>query len=371
MAVQLLIRLLGMLGFGVLGWKLGVLLAGGSDAAPRDVLALALLSSGFGLLITPWLTVHPYRRLRHTLRSMPAEELAAATLGLVTGLVLASLLSIPIGLLPSPIGEALTLVVTFTLCYSGVAIMLMRRRDLGRLLSHARLKALGAEHEGESDPNHHEQSILLDTSAIIDGRIADIARTGFIFGTIVVPRFVLNELQHIADSSDPLRRNRGRRGLDMLSRLQKESFIPVRIVDYESDGPEGVDERLVTLAKANHWPVITNDINLNRVAQLQGVTVLNINELANAVKTVLLPGEMVRVRVIQEGKEAGQGVGYLDDGTMVVIENGRRYIDHELEAVVTKVLQTAAGRMIFAQIPQPAHPTASSGSTALPVSRCE
>lgn len=350
MAVLWLIRLLGMLGFGVLGWQLGILLAGSFDAAPRDVVALALLASGFGLIVSPWLTIHPYRYVRDNLRSMPAEDLAAATVGLVTALMLAALLSIPMSLLPSPVREGAALLLTIVLCYSGVAIMLMRRRELGRFLSYARLRPATEASPGGAG-EERDQSVLLDTSAIIDGRIADITRTGFILGNIVVPRFVLNELQHIADSSDPLRRNRGRRGLDMLSRLQKESVTPVRIIDYEGNGPENVDERLVSLAKASHWPVITNDINLNRVAQLQGVTVLNINELANAVKTVLLPGEMVRVRVIQEGKEAGQGVGYLDDGTMVVIENGRRHINHELDAIVTKVLQTAAGRMIFAQIP--------------------
>lgn len=351
LAVLWLIRLLGMLGFGVLGWHLGLFLAGSLEAAPRDVIALALLASGFGLIVSPWLTVHPYRYLRDNLRSMPAEDLAAATVGLVTGLVVAALLSIPMSLLPSPVREGATLVLTIVLCYTGVSVMLMRRSELVRILSYARHRA-GNETADSSAPTEPlEQCVLLDTSAIIDGRIADITRTGFILGNIVVPRFVLNELQHIADSSDPLRRNRGRRGLDMLSRLQKESVTPVQIVDYEANGQENVDEQLVSLAKAGRWPVITNDINLNRVAQLQGVTVLNINELANAVKTVLLPGETVRVRVIQEGKEAGQGVGYLDDGTMVVIENGRRYINQELDIVVTKVLQTAAGRLIFAQIP--------------------
>ncbi|NPV06416.1 MAG: TRAM domain-containing protein [Anaerolineae bacterium] len=351
MAVQLVIRLLGMIAFGVLGWQFGIFLAGNSEDALPDVLALALLSSGFGVVITPWLTIRPYRWLRDTLRSMPAEELVSAIIGLITGLILASLLSIPLSLLPSPLREGITLAETFTLCYAGVAVMLMRRRELSRLIRYGRPRPGADEPERETSGNGRDQSVLLDTSAIIDGRIADITRTGFIFGTIVVPRFVLNELQRIADSPDPLRRNRGRRGLDMLSKLQKESVTPVRIVDYEVDGPESVDERLVTLAKQSRWPVITNDINLNRVAQLQGVTVLNINELANAVKTVLLPGETVRVRIIQEGKEPGQGVGYLDDGTMVVVENGRRHLNHTLEVVVTKVLQTAAGRMIFAQLP--------------------
>nr|MDA8187384.1 hypothetical protein [Dehalococcoidales bacterium] len=189
---------------------------------------------------------------------------------------------------------------------------------------------------------------LVDTSAIIDGRIADISQTGFITGTLVVPKFVLNELQHIADSADALRRNRGRRGLDILNRLQKDSVVPIHISEYEVNGVNDVDSKLVKLAKHLHCPIVTNDFNLNRVAAIQGVRVLNINELANAVKSVVLPGEEMIVRVIQEGKEHGQGVGYLEDGTMVVVEGGRRFINCDVEVVVTRVLQTVAGRMIFA-----------------------
>jgi uncharacterized protein YacL len=184
--------------------------------------------------------------------------------------------------------------------------------------------------------------VLLDTSVIIDGRIADVSRTGFIGETMLVPRFVLNELQHIADSSDSLRRNRGRRGLDMLNKLQKESVVPIRITDMDMNEVREVDDKLVMLAKQLHCPIITNDYNLNRVAELQGVMVLNVNELANAVKVIFLPGETMQVLIIQEGKEAGQGVGYLDDGTMVVVENGRRHINRTIDATVTKVLQTAA-----------------------------
>jgi len=196
----------------------------------------------------------------------------------------------------------------------------------------------------------HNNYVLLDTSVIIDGRIADISRTGFISGTMLIPRFVLNELQHIADSSDMLRRNRGRRGLDMLNKLQKESVVPIRIHDIDVEEAQEVDDKLVMLAKELRCPIVTNDYNLNRVAELQGITVLNINELANAVKAIFLPGESMNIRIIQEGKELGQGVGYLDDGTMVVVENGRRYINSTIEVVVTKVLQTAAGRMIFARL---------------------
>ena len=184
---------------------------------------------------------------------------------------------------------------------------------------------------------------------IIDGRIADVSQTGFVSTTMLVPRFILNELQHIADSSDVLRRNRGRRGLDVLNRLQKESVVPVRITDMNVEGVREADDKLVILAKQLHSAILTTDYNLNKVAGLQGVTVLNINDLANAVKAVVLPGEGMTVKVIQEGKEQGQGVGYLDDGTMVVVEEGRRLINQNVDVIVTKVLQTAAGRMIFAK----------------------
>jgi uncharacterized protein YacL len=194
-----------------------------------------------------------------------------------------------------------------------------------------------------------EPFIVVDTSAIIDGRIAEIVDSGFIYGTLVVPRFVLEELQHIADSPDTLRRARGRRGLDILARMQKDSPTPVQIVEDVVPEASEVDAKLVALAKSRSKTILTNDFNLNRVAELQGVRVMNVNSLANAVKPAVLPGEELRVKVIQEGKEAGQGVGFLDDGTMIVVEGGARFIDKELDVAVTRVLQTVAGRMIFAQ----------------------
>jgi len=204
--------------------------------------------------------------------------------------------------------------------------------------------------------------VLVDTSAIIDGRIADISQTGFISGTLTVPRFVLEELQHIADSSDSLRRNRGRRGLEVLGRLQKEGGTPVEISDADAEDTPEVDAKLVKLARQWHCAIITNDFNLNRVAALQGVKVLNINELAHAVKPILLPGEEMTVKVIQDGKEYGQGVGYLDDGTMIVVEGGKQFIGSDVEVTVTRVLQTIAGRMIFAQ-PKQGQSVGSAGST--------
>ena len=195
-----------------------------------------------------------------------------------------------------------------------------------------------------------EPHIVVDTSAIIDGRIAEVVESGFIFGTLVIPRFVLDELQHIADSSDTLRRNRGRRGLEILSTgCRRSRARPVEIVEDDVPDVAEVDAKLVALAKARSRVILTNDFNLNRVAELQGVRVMNINSLANAVKPAVLPGEELRVRVIQEGKEPGQGVGFLDDGTMIVVEGGSRHIDRDLDVSVTRVLQTVAGRMIFAQ----------------------
>jgi uncharacterized protein YacL len=191
---------------------------------------------------------------------------------------------------------------------------------------------------------------IMDTSVIIDGRIADVCETEFIDGTIIVPQFILQELQHIADSSDSLKRARGRRGLDILHRIQKMTHIDVRIVDEDFPKIREVDSKLIALAKKLTAKVITNDFNLNKVAELQGVTVLNINDLSNAVKPVALPGEGMRVFVLKEGKEAGQGVAYLDDGTMIIVENGRRLINKNVDVVVTSVLQTAAGRMIFTRI---------------------
>ncbi|MGH2444338.1 MAG: PIN/TRAM domain-containing protein, partial [Chloroflexota bacterium] len=191
-------------------------------------------------------------------------------------------------------------------------------------------------------------SYLLDTSAIIDGRIADICRAGFLPGHLLVPQFVLSELQHIAGSSDPLRRTRGRRGLEILNQVQQESASPLTVCDMDAKDVSEVDAKLVHLARELGCPVVTNDFNLNRVAALQGVRVLNINRLATAVRPVVLPGEQMDVRIIQEGREPLQGVGYLDDGTMIVVENGRSHLHSDMEVIVTRVLQTSAGRMIFA-----------------------
>ncbi len=191
--------------------------------------------------------------------------------------------------------------------------------------------------------------ILLDTSVIIDGRILDISKTGFVVGTLIIPQFVLAELQHIADSGETLRRSRGRRGLEVLEELQRESKAPVTVTEVDVDTVREVDDKLIVLAKQMDALLMTNDFNLNRVAELQGVRVLNVNELANAVKAVYLPNEVITVQIVQEGREHNQGVGYLNDGTMVVVEEGNRFMDRTLEVVITRMIQTAAGKMYFAR----------------------
>ncbi|MCB8935434.1 MAG: PIN domain nuclease [Anaerolineae bacterium] len=311
-----------------------------------------VLGAVLGFLFTPYLTVRPINYIRQALSAMPLERLVALLLGVFLGLIAAALFAIPLSQLPSPFKEILPLATALGFCYLGAVLMMNRYRDLREFAGNIRLPR--AEHKvapvaviEEGEDTH---VILLDTSVIIDGRILDIGRTGFIRHTLLVPNFVLRELQHIADSADSLRRNRGRRGLDILSMLQNESPVPVRITDMDAPQTRDADSKLVVLARRLGCPIMTNDYNLNKVAELQGITVLNINDLANAVKASLLPGEELRVTIIQEGKEYGQGVGYLDDGTMVVVEDGQRVLNRTENVIVTKVLQTAAGRMIFAKL---------------------
>lgn len=306
-------------------------------------------------IITPYITVVPYRWMRET----SASDLIAAVIGLTVGLIISVLLAIPLANLPDNLGHILPFAGAVVFSFLGVAIAVQRKNDIAHLFQTGFLPRRAREREREEERNKEREKentsqsqpvtqILLDTSAIIDGRIADISQTGFISGTLVVPRFVLNELQHIADSADTMRRNRGRRGLEMLNRLQKDATVPFKITDTDVEGVVEVDSKLVKMARTLHCPIITNDFNLNRVAELQGVKVLNINELANAVKPVLLPGEDIYIKIMQDGKELGQGVGYLDDGTMIVVEGGRQFMGMTVEVTVTRVLQTVAGRMIFA-----------------------
>jgi uncharacterized protein YacL len=301
-----------------------------------------------GLILTPYFTIRPIRRMRQNIAIMPAERLLAIVVGLFLGLIAAALFALPLSLLPPPFRQILPILTAFLFCYLGIILFTMRQNDLRGILPSMRMGGTAPAPSADAE-DPFPDSVLLDTSVIIDGRITDISKTGFIRSTLLVPNFILLELQHIADSSDSLRRNRGRRGLDVLGILRNEAPVPIKITDMDMTEVKDADSKLVALARHLKCPIMTNDYNLNRVADLQGVSVLNINDLANAVKAAYLPGETLRVEIIQEGKEMGQGVGYLEDGTMVVVEDGRSYIDRTLEVTVTKVLQTTAGRMVFAR----------------------
>jgi uncharacterized protein YacL len=302
---------------------------------------VAWIVLGFTLL--PYLTVIPAMAALRAVQQLSTAEFVTAIIGLFLGLLLGLLLGLPLSALPSPIGTVAPLGISIFLGLAMVGLTVAKRHDL---ITAA--ESLGLLRRGQVEGEAAVPRILVDTSAIIDGRIADIAESGFLFGILEVPRFVLDEVQRLADSSDSLRRTRGRRGLEILGRMRKSGTTPVQVIDEDVPGTPEVDSKLVALAKRNGRAVLTNDLNLNRIADLQGVRVLNVNSLANAVKPALLPGEDLRVRVIQPGKDAGQGVGYLDDGTMVVVEGGARAIDTEVEVTVTRVLQTVAGRMVFA-----------------------
>jgi uncharacterized protein YacL len=342
------LRVLGALLYGFIGYELGVALAGTWDlttASAPTIWTATIVGALLGFLLSPWLVIAPARAAIGALRSIEMGDLVAGTIGLAGGLLLAALLTFPISRLPPPFGSILPFVGVLIFGYLGATLLVVRKEDFYSLLRLNRRREAGRSAAPEAGT---EQILLLDTSVIIDGRIADIAKTGFLLGKLAVPRFVLNEVQYIADSADSLRRARGRRGLEMLDRLQNTPEVTIEFIDQDPGDAQQVDDKLISLAMQMQGAVVTNDFNLNRVARLQGVKVLNINELANAVKSVYLPGEEMPIRIIQEGKEANQGVGYLDDGTMVVVENGRRYLNQEVLVQVTKVLQTNAGRLIFA-----------------------
>jgi len=373
MSANLISRIVGLVATIVIAVLVEFDLAGRAIIRTPMPLMLEMIGIAVGaglvvFLIAPYVSVVPYRWIRDQVRRAAASDLLAAALGLIVGLIIAALLAIPLSQLSFlKLGQILPTVAALFFGYLGVTVAVLRKNDLAHIfqsLTSARRAGRAEREEREHDERDimlslgregrskrnvkHSDRILVDTSAIIDGRIADISQTGFISGTLLVPRFVLEELQHIADSPDALRRNRGRRGLDILNRLQKESSVPVEITDADVEGVTEVDAKLVKMARTLHCPIITNDFNLNRVAELQGVKVLNMNELANAVKPVLLPGEDTQVKIIQDGKELGQGVAYLDDGTMIVVEGGRQHMNRTIEVTVTRVIQTVAGRMIFA-----------------------
>lgn len=307
---------------------------------------IPLLSGLFLYLISPGILRGISQltgRLEAKLSRVPAVDIVSGLFGLIIGLVIGALMTASLVRIPV-VGSVLPTAVSSLLGYLGWRVAIQKREDILVMVASLR----GGGRGGAVDGRDRLAPKLLDTSTIIDGRIADIHAAGFIEGPLLLPQFVLDELQHIADSTDPVRRNRGRKGLDVLAKLQQELGADLRIEPYQLGGIE-VDARLVQLARDVGAKIITNDFNLNKVASLHGVAVLNINELAKAMKPVVLPGEAMSVLVTREGKEPGQGVGYMDDGTMIVIEGGKAMIGEVVEITVTSVLQTSAGRMIFAR----------------------
>lgn len=307
-----------------------------------------LLGASVGYLIGSALARQLQKALaaaERVITSMPGWEILVAAAGLIIGLVLATLASYPVRSIEMPeLRLVLTLVVFVVFGALGLHLAIAKKEEFGRILPGVRDACAGGG--DEASPK------VLDTSVIIDGRVTDLIETGFLEGRLLVPRFVLAELQAIADSEETLKRNRGRRGLDVVTQLRERATRSVEIYDVDYPELADVDAKLLRLARDVGGIVVTNDYNLSRVASIQGVAVLNINELANALKPVVLPGERLDVHVLREGKESGQGVAYLDDGTMVVVDGGRPLIGANAEVVVTSVLQTPAGRMIFTKVHQ-------------------
>jgi len=328
--------------------NVGFIGSGDTVATVLLVIAGGVAGGAIGFVLSPFFIKYLWKFtywVESRLNKMPIYDVLAGSLGLGVGLIISNLIGSAFIHIPI-IGNYIPGISSIILGYLGMNIAINKREELVLLL-------VSLPWKGKERPKEKivelEQHKILDTSVIIDGRIADICTSGFVEGTLVVPMFVLDELQHIADSSDLLKRNRGRRGLDILNRMQKELGLSVEIVNQDFEEIVEVDSKLVKLAQIMKGKLVTNDYNLNKVAELQGVRVLNINELSNAVKPVVLPGEEMIVHVVKDGKEFGQGIGYLDDGTMIVVDSGKKHIGDTIGVLVTSVLQTAAGRMIFAK----------------------
>jgi uncharacterized protein YacL len=345
MSLDFASRLLGMVIFAIVGARMGV-----DSAATLSLPTLAtsfifaLVGILFGLIITPFITVRPLRTANRVITEMPMEVLFTGFIGLVIGLLLALLVAYPLSLLSSPLGNILPPLVSAVGAYLGIALFTARSRETWTFMN----EWLGIGHPRAAANPGAERILLLDTSVLIDGRIVDIAKTGFLGGTLTVPRFVMSELQRVADSSDTQRRNRGRRGLERLNALRREPGVAFNIIEEDAEEVTEVDDKLIALAVRLNAPIVTIDFPMNQVARAQGVNVLNINSLANAVRSAYIPGETFALRIIQEGKEQNQGVGYLEDGTMVIVENGKSFMDRSIYVTVTKLISKETGRIIFA-----------------------
>jgi uncharacterized protein YacL len=344
MSAEFNFRILGMFVCAILGARFGIFTSDSVNLPPdANALVFSLVGALTGLVLAPWVTTRPAWQLRRTLMESPIEVIIAAIVGLFLGLVMALLVAWPLSLLPDLFGIYTPLIAALVAAYFSVLVFASRAMDMWAFLR----RMMGQEGKlGLS--NNAYGGVLLDTSVIIDGRILELSKTGFIPGTIYVPQFVLAELQNIANSSDPLRRQRGRHGLDTLNKLKQEGTNVVQVIDDDPESSNLVDAKLVEVAKTRQIALMTNDYNLNGVATVNNVPVLNLNELSLALQPALLPGEEINVLIIAEGREQDQGVGYLRDGTMVVVENGRRYLDRTIRVVISRYIRSNAGKMYFA-----------------------
>lgn len=325
---------------------------GNTIALISFLIIFTLLIGLLFFLISPWFSLGIIKSIEYVegnIQKIPANEILFGTAGAIVGLIISSLfVSLFKGI--SIWMTILAVIITVAMAVVGADIAVRKREELVSFYYNVRKNSTAKEKKSKNSSKCDSGCPkILDTSVIIDGRILDICQTGFIEGSLIIPNFVLEELRHIADSSDSLKRNRGRRGLDILNKIQKELSIDVQICEKDFSDINEVDSKLLKLAQVMNGKVVTNDYNLNKVAEFQGVPVLNINELANAVKPIVLPGEEMIIQIIKDGKESGQGIAYLDDGTMIVVEGGRKHIGETMTVIVTSVLQTAAGRMIFAK----------------------
>jgi uncharacterized protein YacL len=328
----------------LIGWQVGARIADSSRPDQWGLYALifALIFGGLGFIIAPYITVRFARWLRRKISAVPAIDVVAAGIGLVVGGVLSSLLAFPASLLPDPLGQIVPFVVAVVACVLSVFVLVLQKDELMNIVLRR-----GAVKEPE-------ERLLLDTSVIIDGRIVELMRTGLVNFPLVVPRFILRELQSIANSEDQSRRARGRRGLDALERLQREGRASIEIIEVEVDEEQQVDNKLIHLARLSRYNIFTGDQNLERIAKLQGVIAININSVSQALRPPVIPGEVLDLEIVQPGRELGQGIGYLDDGTLIVVEEGRHRVGTHVRVMVTRTLQTGTGRMAFAQIKEEA-----------------
>jgi uncharacterized protein YacL len=350
-SLNFIVRIIGMGALAYVCNWLGRILSS-LPPSPNEALATQLLTlagAGLGLLTTPRWTLDPLSEGIRYIKSISIGELTAIVFGALLGLLFAALLAVPLSRLPTPFGQFAPVAAAVALAYLGAVIFSTRKKEIGDLLRSTRRSSLMFP-EQLLDNLPQPQRYLLDTSAIIDGRIAIVSQTGFLEGELLVPHFVLNELQMLADSADELRRGKGRRGLEILNNMQKEALIPVEVLDVEVTGAQAVDDKLVILARQYRCPIITNDYNLGRVAGLQGVKVLSLNQLADAVRPPVVPGQDIQVTIRDVGREREQGISFLDDGTMIVVEDARRLIGQEVSATVTRVYQTQTGRIVFAHL---------------------